>query len=633
MADQKKIFKMLILSIVIFSMLNIVSVATAQHWNNSRDYEPITMNGEEFTQFLGQSIYDIFAYRYNVGENSWTQIPLQVDEKDDSTHFWFDNKNNVLNNKDVVIFMAKDLGDQAPSVDNWIDNPESRLAERYEIVVSDPNNSGSQGYVYFYLSSTIVDVTTGYMRYVAAPVNTGSDSVCGVTYVEGHTEVGIPNCWKIPITAGGNGIDILDRQKARLSGRPYGINIDITETDLLFTDLKVSAGKNRVARKITFTTWILGIIPVEFDVIAYYYPYSIDSRGATSTLSSSYSINHVRQSFDLKSSASGMHFHSNKNPDILIDGIVDAINDTLVFLPDVNWFLVTGEPGSILYLTGLSPLGNTRLYYHDESTGGTADGKVDTGDMQSWGDLGILITGTALEGQFSIAFKSYFLPKNQLTAIGPEFVLNFQNPLNVFKNSQIVPVELASFDAVVEKDAVKLIWATATESNNYGFEVQRKTAVNENWQKLGFVPGNGTSGMVNSYQYIDAQLSQKHYYYRLKQIDLDGKFEFSPILEVTLDMPSVFQLRQNYPNPFNPETVITYQVPDLAGEAINVELTIYNLLGDEVITLVKKSQGSGVYSARWNGRNNVGQQVSVGTYIYQLKAGNFVQTHKMLLLK
>ncbi|MFH1457196.1 MAG: C25 family cysteine peptidase [Patescibacteria group bacterium] len=192
-----------------------------------------------------------------------------------------------------------------------------------------------------------------------------------------------------------------------------------------------------------------------------------------------------------------------------------------------------------------------------------------------------------------------------------------------------VPVGLASFDAIVEKSAVKLIWATATESNNYGFEVQRKTAGNEMFQQIGFVPGNGTSGMANFYEYIDNQLSQKHYYYRLKQIDLDGKFEYSPILEVTLDMPSVFQLRQNYPNPFNPETNIEYQLP----QQCRVKLVVYNMLGQEIRTLLNKQQEAGYFQIRWDGLDEQGHKVPSGIYLYKFEAGEYVRIKKMLMTK
>jgi hypothetical protein len=112
--------------------------------------------------------------------------------------------------------------------------------------------------------------------------------------------------------------------------------------------------------------------------------------------------------------------------------------------------------------------------------------------------------------------------------------------------------------------------------------------------------------------------------YRLKQIDFDGQFEYSNVIEVDAGLPKVFALEQNYPNPFNPTTVISYQLP-VASE---VSLKVYDVLGKEVMTLVNGRQAAGAYNYTLNASN-----LSSGVYFYRLRAGNFVSTKKMMLVK
>ncbi len=190
-----------------------------------------------------------------------------------------------------------------------------------------------------------------------------------------------------------------------------------------------------------------------------------------------------------------------------------------------------------------------------------------------------------------------------------------------------LPVELTSFRGVREGNAVRLTWTTASEKNNAGFEVQRRSetreASNEAWQVLGFVRGAGTTSDAKSYSFVDRTASGK-VSYRLKQVDFDGAFEYSPVIEVEAGMPRTFELGQNYPNPFNPSTVISYQLP-VASE---VSLKVYDVLGREVATLANGRQEAGRYSVSFNASG-----FASGVYFYRLQAGQFVQTRKMMLVK
>ncbi len=185
-----------------------------------------------------------------------------------------------------------------------------------------------------------------------------------------------------------------------------------------------------------------------------------------------------------------------------------------------------------------------------------------------------------------------------------------------------LPVELTTFAAKVKDNFVNLYWETETEVNNYGFEIERKTE--GNWQKIGFVEGNGNSNSPNEYSYVDKNpIGGIKFQYRLKQIDSDGQFEYSDIVAVNLILTE-FALNQNYPNPFNPNTKIKYQLPT----ECKVLIKIYDLLGAEVQELLNENKEPGIYEIEFNAEN-----LPSGIYVYRISADNYLNTKKMILLK
>lgn len=210
-----------------------------------------------------------------------------------------------------------------------------------------------------------------------------------------------------------------------------------------------------------------------------------------------------------------------------------------------------------------------------------------------------------------------------------------------------LPVELTSFTAATSNSFVTLHWETATEVNNYGFEIERQYQApsseykDENWEKIGFVQGHGTTNSPKLYSFVDDNLPDaSEVSYRLKQIDNDGTSIYSKV--VTVDISSItdvddnsinykFALEQNYPNPFNPSTKIKFTVPNgerkSLSSGIQTKLTVYNSLGAKVAVLVNEAKQPGEYEVDFNAEN-----LSSGLYLYEITIGNKYKAGKKMLL-
>ncbi len=197
-----------------------------------------------------------------------------------------------------------------------------------------------------------------------------------------------------------------------------------------------------------------------------------------------------------------------------------------------------------------------------------------------------------------------------------------------------VPVELTSFTANASMGEVTLNWSTASEVNNLGFEIQRRTVTGETtseWTMVGFKEGYGTTSETQNYTYSDdvRNINADAVVYRLKQIDFNGNYEYSPEVLVENLVPMVYGLEQNYPNPFNPSTVIKYNLPS----ENYVNLKVYNTLGQEVATLVNEVMNAGSHEVTFSAEN-----LTSGVYYYTLRVSQNngsekVFTNKMMLMK
>jgi hypothetical protein len=194
--------------------------------------------------------------------------------------------------------------------------------------------------------------------------------------------------------------------------------------------------------------------------------------------------------------------------------------------------------------------------------------------------------------------------------------------------SDAVPVELSSFTASANSKEVTLNWSTATELNNQGFEVQRKFGDNS-FATIGSVKGHGTTTSPYNYTYVDKLTDAGKYFYRLKQIDYGGKYEYLQTVEINWSPFTSYKLEQNYPNPFNPTTKISFAIPLFGGaRGGSVTLKVYDVLGNEVRTLIIEGMAAGYHSVDFTATN-----LPSGVYFYQLRAGAFVETRKMILLR
>jgi len=251
------------------------------------------------------------------------------------------------------------------------------------------------------------------------------------------------------------------------------------------------------------------------------------------------------------------------------------------------------------------------------------------GDMQTTTD----------SDPYSSDANTIFLMHLDDQAVSPSYITGVTPPFNggtfnvgisagdyVVPSGLPLPVELTSFSAQVNEGEVTLNWETETEVDNYGFNIERKTKEErrETWEVIGFVEGHGNSNSPKQYSFTDKNpVGGSNFSYRLKQIDTDGKFEYSDVVEVLL-VPEELFLSQNFPNPFNPSTTIEFSL----SQTSHVTLEVFNTLGERVGVLASEELSAGTYNYKWDASN-----LTSGIYFYILQTGDFIQTRKMILLK
>ena len=328
----------------------------------------------------------------------------------------------------------------------------------------------------------------------------------------------------------------------------------------------------------------------------------------------------------------------------------------------VQWpFKTTNGGNTWIQQTNLNIFSLTDIYFSNSDTGYAASSSATNPGLHKTTDGGLswsLVFGINSPRTFGLfpnkyhwlihGFGGYVYETqnggNTFTDISndvPSVFIRFSAPVNYlgyavgslglvlkYLDTSYVPVELIAFEGTIENNKVILTWQTASELNNRGFEIE-KSFDEETWFNIGFVEGRGTATNVNHYSFIDNEITFDIQFYRLKQIDYDGSFEFSHIIEIEAEIPFEYSLLQNYPNPFNPLTKISF---NLKMDS-KVTLKIFDVLGKEITSLIKKDLVAGYYSIEFNGSG-----YPSGVYFFRLQSeginGEIFDTiKKMMLIK
>ena len=227
-----------------------------------------------------------------------------------------------------------------------------------------------------------------------------------------------------------------------------------------------------------------------------------------------------------------------------------------------------------------------------------------------------------LQTQFSWDTTGSGVRNNSLLRVTGYSIDSTLSGFDTTRYDSIVPVDMIVFEVTAVSNGALLKWSTIEELNNLGFEIQRSQD-RINFMKIGFVEGRGTTTTRQDYKFLDNEIKGGKYWYRLKQIDFSGDYKYSDIVVIEWK-PDIIALAFNYPNPFNPATKIQYQL----NYASHVTLKIYDVLGNQVSILVNEEKEAGYHSAEFDASG-----FSSGVYFYELKAGQFTEIKKMLLMR
>lgn len=589
----------------------------------------------------GQPINKIKLYSFHSG-TGWSIMPFQIDEVP-----YFKDTGKVFDNDDEIVFLARDCGEPV-TLAQWIDDETSRLYPRYEVAVIDTMVDDT-AFAYIYLTD-VPDSHPQPMDYIT--YDSKKDHIISLYYELGARSVetnGNHETLLIPTSAEGDSIDILDRLKVRIKGYTplLSKDINLTEENLEEREApRIINGNVRIIKNWTLNLNVMTGVSAELDPVALlFYPYFTEfSFNINKPIPEEYfKVDYARLSLDLDPDAKGMKMFSSLTPlwpERTWNGVtIDRVNDTGLLprnlvAPGWNWWMQTGSPGTILTVSYVSKIGSKQELYYKDSPSGTNDptemGTVDTGFDGSWGDIGMKFTGPGIKTPLVMAERFLFLGRNITPDSARAIAAQTANPLKVIiSQPESVPIELAEFSVRRYGQSVTVYWSTATETNNAGFTIQRKTPGQE-WQDLAFIKGAGTTTQPQTYVFQDKPDDYGILYYRLKQQDLDGTTEYSEAISVRFQSPARLELSQNYPNPFNPSTAISYRIPENVDGTVT--LSIFDLMGREIRLLVRDTVRPGYYQIEWDGCDDKGISVPSGVYWCTLKSAIETRTIKMLKL-
>lgn len=225
-----------------------------------------------------------------------------------------------------------------------------------------------------------------------------------------------------------------------------------------------------------------------------------------------------------------------------------------------------------------------------------------------------------------------FYPGHYYTATGVSF--DPQPAIDIIPNitEHSVPVALSSFTATGREGAIEVSWTSQTEVNALAYHLLRGEQADGQFTEIARLDAAGNSETSRDYRFVDSDvIDGRTYYYKLADEDYEGNMTYhGPVFaSAGICVPGAYSLLPNYPNPFNPSTAISYEMP-VAGQ---LTLTIYNVLGQELRTLVDAYQEAGTYTVMWDSKDNAGHYLNSGVYFYTMKAGDFTHSRKMVLMR
>jgi len=452
------IWPMFFLSIIISIDFN--PLLADDNFIQSRQFEPVVLMGGELYHFYDVPVEEIFLYAYADSNQSWRMIPFQIDERirtydpfhpgeeDAKRHSYFLPDNGVLDDDDEIVFLIRDLGDQAP-IGIWINNEQAKQHKRLELKIYDPNNPNVCAYGYLFRSATIQEArpNTYGLKFHAE-----QDSVESNFYAAGLSKKnGIMEDIMIKPPFG-NGVDIFDRQKVRFSGvMEYIFPVMINATENNFAAYSYERYTQEPIVRLTREFRVTLFDTTSWDMLAFYvtpkfYPFSATlTGGMTVSVEAIKDYFHIeddiwvhfdllRQSWDFNKNANGMKFYNAFNSEVPINGLPDQVNKTIEIkndpeLPPIReWLLTAGDQGSFFAYSSFvdTTWQSIELYYEDNNLINSED----TGDHKSYGDQGIIFINQPQDSvNLELGYTAYFLPANLSRSDAEQLVYNIENPI------------------------------------------------------------------------------------------------------------------------------------------------------------------------------------------------------------
>lgn len=380
-----------------------------------RGFEAAVATGAALPAFTGAAVGDLWVYAYRSGD--WVQIPFQLDQKDASGSYFAADADPAFDANDELVWATKDMGDQV-TADLWPADAASEAFARYEVQVANPLDPTKRAWAYVFRSNTLTRTfTADYVAYTDG----ATDSLVTEGYTLGYDGNGQLVTTRINPSGGGTGVDILDRQKVRVTVKVLFLTFNYTENDFPVTTDAFIDGAVRVLTKRT----VNGPTGPSTSYSAYY-PHEAIGLTATDVVSG---MTFLRGSADLNNAAVGMKMYDDFNAaGVTIDGNPDGGLNTGA----PSYVVASGAPGTLIAIGDVTGVGGTAsLYYKDNGTFDSGD----TGDGRSFGDTGIQISNPNVGSYPNLVGPTWYLPAN-LGNVGAQYKSYTQNPLTLAGTAQ-----------------------------------------------------------------------------------------------------------------------------------------------------------------------------------------------------